>query len=169
MPVAFCTQCALPAVPAADALGELCLLHTQVHTRVWWVPWHQHGFEGLECACAGIGVVGSLANLLWVEPLATGIMFQRYELENAAGERDEGETSPADVPVLPRCRWRRQAAAQKAPCVTHTTPCVCVAAAIKQLYKKFGMWHGISSLFNLAVLVAAIAHGWWLSGALALA
>ena len=44
-----------------------------------------------------------------------------------------------------------------------------VAAAIKALYKQFGKWHGISSLFNLAVLVAAFAHGWWLAGSLVLA
>ncbi|GAB4813111.1 hypothetical protein N2152v2_000157 [Parachlorella kessleri] len=79
---------------------------------------------------AGIGIVGSLANLLWVEPLATSIMFKRYDLENAATRDD---------------------------------------AAIKALYKQFGKWHGISSLFNLAVLVAAFAHGWWLAGLLVLA
>lgn len=79
----------------------------------------------------GMGLVGSLANFLWVEPLATSIMFQRYDLENASGKRDD--------------------------------------VAIKALYKKFGMWHGISSIFNLAVLVAAIAHGWWLAGSLVLA
>ena len=39
----------------------------------------------------GIGLVGSLINLLWVEPLATSIMFERYALENAPGGRDEGE------------------------------------------------------------------------------
>lgn len=47
--------------------------------------------------------------------------------------------------------------------------CATGADAIKRLYKKFGMWHGISSLCNLSVLVAAVAHGWWLAGALALA
>ena len=40
------------------------------------------------------------------------------------------------------------------------------AAAIKALTRTFGKWHGISSLFNLAVLVAAVAHGWWLAGSL---
>lgn len=43
------------------------------------------------------------------------------------------------------------------------------AAAIKGLVKKFGAWHGVSSLFNLGVLVTAFAHGWWLAGSLVLA
>ncbi|KAI8468559.1 MAG: hypothetical protein J3K34DRAFT_426860 [Monoraphidium minutum] len=33
-------------------------------------------------------------------------------------------------------------------------------AEIKRLYKKFGMWHGISSLNNLGVLAAVVAYGW---------
>lgn len=36
-------------------------------------------------------------------------------------------------------------------------------AAIKTLYKKFGMWHGISSMFNLVGFCAAVYHGWFLS------
>jgi hypothetical protein len=71
-----------------------------------------------------IGLVASLANLLVTEPLATKIMFQRYELENAEGARDD--------------------------------------AAIKALTKKFGAFHGISSLLNLAVLVCAVGHAYFL-------
>eukprot|EP00879_Flechtneria_rotunda_P007162 GHRR01007516.1.p1 GENE.GHRR01007516.1~~GHRR01007516.1.p1 ORF type:complete len:223 (+),score=77.89 GHRR01007516.1:460-1128(+) len=41
-------------------------------------------------------------------------------------------------------------------------------AQIKQLYKKFGMWHGISSLSNLVVLAATVTYGWSLAGRLAL-
>lgn len=41
-------------------------------------------------------------------------------------------------------------------------------ADIKRLYKQFGMWHGISSLNNLAVLAAAVAYGWILAGRLSL-
>jgi hypothetical protein len=37
----------------------------------------------------GIGLAGSLGNLLWAEPAATALMFQRYELENAPGARDD--------------------------------------------------------------------------------
>ena len=35
---------------------------------------------------------------------------------------------------------------------------------IKPLYKKFSMWHGISSSLNLVATVGAVAHGWWLAG-----
>lgn len=41
-------------------------------------------------------------------------------------------------------------------------------ARIKTLYKKFGMWHGISSLNNLVVLAATVAYGWSLAGRLTL-
>lgn len=37
-------------------------------------------------------------------------------------------------------------------------------ANIKSLYKKFGMWHGISSLNNLVTLCATLAYGWVLAG-----
>ena len=43
------------------------------------------------------------------------------------------------------------------------------AEGIKRLYKQFGKWHGISSLFNLVVLVVAVGHGWYLGAHLALA
>ncbi|PSC74334.1 Transmembrane 205 [Micractinium conductrix] len=76
----------------------------------------------------GIGLASSLLNLLIVEPQCTRVMFQRYDLENASGPRDEG--------------------------------------AIKALQKQFGKWHGISSLINLATLVVAVGHGWWLASLL---
>ncbi|PRW60938.1 Transmembrane 205 [Chlorella sorokiniana] len=75
----------------------------------------------------GLGLASSLLSFLVVEPLCTRIMFQRYDLENAA-ERDEG--------------------------------------TIKALAKQFGKWHGISSLINLATLVVAVGHGYWLAGRL---
>jgi len=37
----------------------------------------------------GIALMGSLVNLLFTEPAATKVMFQRYELENSTGPRDE--------------------------------------------------------------------------------
>ena len=40
--------------------------------------------------------------------------------------------------------------------------------AIKALAKQFGKWHGISSLLNLAVLVCAVGHAYYLGGRLAL-
>jgi hypothetical protein len=63
--------------------------------------------------CAGVGLLSTLANWLYIEPVATDLMFKRYNLENAEGEKD--------------------------------------AAKIKQLYKAFGKFHGISSLANLVV------------------
>ena len=71
-----------------------------------------------------IALVASLVNLLITEPIATKVMFERYDLENAEGPRDE--------------------------------------AAIKALTKKFGAFHGISSLLNLAVLVCAVGHAYYL-------
>jgi hypothetical protein len=46
------------------------------------------------CACmpAGVALVGSLANWLAVEPHTTGIMLERYELENAP-QRDNDTIS----------------------------------------------------------------------------
>lgn len=41
-------------------------------------------------------------------------------------------------------------------------------AAIKALYKKFGAFHGSSSLVNLVGMVGAVAHGWWLASRLVL-
>lgn len=37
-------------------------------------------------------------------------------------------------------------------------------AHITELYNKFGKLHGLGSLINFAVLVAALAHGWFLAG-----
>jgi hypothetical protein len=38
---------------------------------------------------AGVALVGSLANWLAVEPYTTGIMLERYELENAQQRDNE--------------------------------------------------------------------------------
>lgn len=40
-------------------------------------------------------------------------------------------------------------------------------AAIKALYKKFGAWHGISSLNNLGVLASTVAYAWIVASKLA--
>jgi hypothetical protein len=57
-------------------------------------------------------------------------MFERYELENSTGVRDEDK--------------------------------------ISVLKKKFGALHGVSSMLNLFVLVAAVVHGWSLAASLAI-
>ena len=41
------------------------------------------------CACvAGVALVSTVINWLYIEPVATDLMFERYALENAEGERD---------------------------------------------------------------------------------
>eukprot|EP00775_Hariotina_reticulata_P012764 gene12764-12893_t len=79
-----------------------------------------------------VSAAASLANWLFIEPKTTGLMFERYDIENKEKKTAEDE------------------------------------AAIKHLYKQFGMWHGISSLNNLAVLAATVAYGWILAGKLTL-
>jgi hypothetical protein len=49
-----------------------------------------------------------------------------------------------------------------------TLPCRALLRPVQALYKKFGMWHGISSLNNLITLACSVAYGWTLAGALAL-
>lgn len=78
----------------------------------------------------GLALFSTLGNLLFVEPIATKVMFERYGLENTEGARDED--------------------------------------AIKKLYKKFSMFHGVSSLLNLVVLVCAVGHSFYLANHLAL-
>ena len=78
-----------------------------------------------EVRLLAISLVCSLINLVYTEPVATSVMFERYQLENAA-VRDED--------------------------------------AIRVLKKKFGKFHGISSLLNLIVLVCAVGHAWYLGG-----
>eukprot|EP00882_Tetradesmus_deserticola_P002414 GHRQ01002573.1.p1 GENE.GHRQ01002573.1~~GHRQ01002573.1.p1 ORF type:complete len:252 (+),score=85.74 GHRQ01002573.1:140-895(+) len=83
-------------------------------------------------AALGVSAVSSLANWLFIEPKTTGLMFERYAIENKPSKSADDE------------------------------------ADIKRLYKKFGMWHGISSLNNLVVLAATVAYGWILAGRLSL-
>ena len=43
------------------------------------------------------------------------------------------------------------------------------AAELKRLGGQFGKFHGLSSLFNLGMLVAVVGHLWWLCGKIVLA
>ncbi|EIE18790.1 hypothetical protein COCSUDRAFT_60092 [Coccomyxa subellipsoidea C-169] len=99
----------------------------QIGTLAFGVP---GGIARTQSITLGVAFVTSLANWLYVEPVATNLMFERYNLENAPGEKD--------------------------------------SAKIKQLYKQFGKFHGISSLLNLVALGAVISHGWWLASKLSL-
>jgi len=41
------------------------------------------------CGCvAGVALLSTVINWLYIEPVATDLMFERYALENAEGERD---------------------------------------------------------------------------------
>ena len=100
---------------------------------------------------------------------------RRYDLENAP-QRDEG----ASMPFYDAwCRlWVPRSSARRA--LQHAAPRPCRRPAlqraaprparparadkIKALAKRFGKWHGISSLINLGTLVAAVGHGYWLAG-----
>ena len=64
-------------------------------------------------------------------------MFERYALENKLSGAGAAPRSDAD------------------------------AAEISRLQKVFGKYHGLSSLINLVVLCAALAHGWGLAARLA--
>lgn len=43
------------------------------------------------------------------------------------------------------------------------------AERIKALRSDFGKLHGLSSTLNLAALVTAVSHGWWLASRMVLA
>ncbi|KAK9904742.1 hypothetical protein WJX75_001688 [Coccomyxa subellipsoidea] len=99
----------------------------QIGTLTFGVP---GGIARTQSITLGVALVSSLVNWLYIEPMATNLMFERYNLENVPGDKD--------------------------------------AAKIKQLYKQFGKFHGISSLLNLVALGAVVSHGWWLASKLSL-
>ena len=43
------------------------------------------------------------------------------------------------------------------------------AERIKALRSEFGKLHGLSSTLNLAAVVTAVSHGWWLASRMVLA
>ncbi|KIY99928.1 hypothetical protein MNEG_8032 [Monoraphidium neglectum] len=88
----------------------------------------------------------SVLNWLAIEPFVTGLMFQRYDIES-------------DRTAL---RCGPPSSQQNKPSKTSEDE-----AEIKRLYGKFGMWHGISSLNNLAVLAAVVSYGWVIASKLA--
>lgn len=119
----------------------------------------------------GVAALGSLANLVAIEPKATALMFERYDIENkvrwlrgTACARACAHASPPSV------HGRRELPALLVLLLLLLQPSKGPddEAAIKRLYKQFGMWHGISSLANLAVLAATAAYGWALAGRLVL-
>lgn len=103
-----------------------------------------------EVRLLGISLVCSLINLAYTEPVATSVMFERYQLENAA-VRDEGR-----MMVIKKILDNKY---NNIDAISN-----CNADAIRVLKKKFGKFHGISSLLNLIVLVCAVGHAWYLGG-----
>ncbi len=50
---------------------------------------HAYARNSQSCGCcAGVALLTGVANWLYIEPVATDLMFERYALENAEGERD---------------------------------------------------------------------------------
>eukprot|EP00898_Chlorokybus_atmophyticus_P002914 jgi/Chlat1/3623/Chrsp237S03613 len=72
----------------------------------------------------GLSLVCTLANLVVLEPWATRVMLERYDLENAGDKTSDAQ---------------------------------------RQLAKRFGMLHGLSSLVNMVSLTGGFVHAWWLS------
>lgn len=76
----------------------------------------------------------TMLNIVLLEPKATEIMFEKYEVENNEGMGKEEKES-----------------------------------RLKMMGKKFGKWHGMSSLSNLCALCGAVAHAWYLAAKLTVA
>ena len=50
------------------------------------------GSQGMTCcSCAGLALATSVLNWLWVEPVNTKLILERYALENQKGARDEAK------------------------------------------------------------------------------
>ncbi|GJP36655.1 hypothetical protein CLOM_g21140 [Closterium sp. NIES-68] len=81
---------------------------------------------------------GALLNLLLLEPITTKIMQERHRIEKEAGIGEEVGLS----------RNREVARTNK---------------ELAAVNRRFGMWHGMSSLSNLVALCSLGAHAWFLS------
>lgn len=76
----------------------------------------------------------TMLNVVLLEPKATNIMFEKYEVENNEGMGKEEKEN-----------------------------------RLKLMGKKFGKWHGMSSLSNLCALCGAVAHAWYLAAKMSIA
>ena len=78
-------------------------------------PLSMHCSRCAPWCCAGVALATGLANWLYIEPVATDLMFERYALENAEGERDG-----AKIKAL----YKQFGIAQSHHCLWHHNPAV---------------------------------------------
>ena len=90
-------------------------------------------------------IVASIAlNLFYFEPNTTATMFKRHLIEKKLGTGHEvGAIRPTDPKIIEEYNKSME---------------------LKQINKKFGMLHGLSTTMNLIALCLGVAHIWWLAG-----
>mmetsp|Transcript_4363 Transcript_4363/g.11486 ORF Transcript_4363/g.11486 Transcript_4363/m.11486 type:complete len:220 (+) Transcript_4363:59-718(+) len=86
--------------------------------------------------CAGLSLASSLVNLVYLEPQTTATMYERHAIERELGIGVSMKDAPATVEMAK------------------------ANTELQRLNKKFGMYHGISSLSNLIGLVALFPFAW---------
>ena len=92
-----------------------------------------------------LSILVSIAfNLFYFEPNTTATMFKRHLIEKKLGTGHEvGAIRPTDPKIIEEYNKNDD---------------------LKQINKKFGMLHGLSTTMNLIALCLGIAHIWWLAG-----
>ena len=84
------------------------------------------------------------ANLFYFEPKTTSTMFKRHLIEKKLGTGHEvGAIRPTDPKILQEYNKDGE---------------------LKEINRRFGMLHGISTTLNLIALCLGVAHIWWLAG-----
>lgn len=114
---------------------------------------------------AGVALAGSIANWLAVEPYTTKIMLDRYELENAP-QRDNDTIAKMYKSFSKWCVcWFDTcfSASLRAGTCTLFASTHAVILVNQSSLVLVRCRHGISSMLNLVVLVAAVSHGWWIA------
>ena len=92
-----------------------------------------------------LSILGSIClNLIYFEPKTTATMFKRHLIEKKIGTGHEvGALRPTDPKIIEEYNKNEE---------------------LKQINKKFGMLHGLSTTMNLIALCLGVAHIWWLAG-----
>jgi len=89
-------------------------------------------------------IATTCANLFYFEPKTTATMFKRHIIEKKLGTGHEvGSLRPTDPKILEEYAKDGE---------------------LKQINRKFGMLHGLSTTLNLLALCFGVAHIWWLAG-----
>ena len=92
-----------------------------------------------------LSILGSICfNLFYFEPNTTATMFKRHLIEKKIGTGHEiGAIRPTDPKIIEEYNKNEE---------------------LKQINRKFGMLHGLSTTMNLIALCLGVAHIWWLAG-----